>query len=260
MADRPHRGPRLLHLLAEGRAVFEVASLAPAVPVLLRAPPGDGHDVVVIPPFAFGDSLTKVLRVYLSRLGYAVHSWNRPEILGLHRLSGVALQRLEEITDLAGGPVSLVGHSLGGIYAREMARAAPDQVRRVITVGSPFAGDLRANMVWPLYEAATGTSIDSIPPDVERRMREPLGVPSTAIYSRTDGIVSWRHCVDAEALDAENVEVVSSHLGQLHHPVVLWVISERLAQPVGTHRPFDPSGLERLFVRTPSRTELVGRR
>ena len=79
--------------------------------------------------------------------------------------------------------MSLIGHSLGGIYAREVARAAPEHVRRVITVGSPFGGDLKSNVVWPMYESVTGTRIKSIPPEVLARMNEPLPVPSTAIYS-----------------------------------------------------------------------------
>jgi hypothetical protein len=247
--ERPVKGPRMLYLAAEPRAVLEAVAIIPSLPLLLMAPRGDGHDVVVIPPFGVGDGLTKVLRIYLGRLGYRVHRWGRREILGLHRLSTVAVRRLDEIVEEAGGRVSLIGHSLGGIYAREVARAAPDQVRRVITVASPFAGDLRSNVVWPFYELATGTTIASIPTEVMERMNEPLQVPSTAIFSRSDGVVSWRTCLDVEADEAENVEVMSSHCGQLHHPAALWVIADRLAQPDGTHVPYDPAGWERLLAR-----------
>ena len=256
VAEPAIKGPRLSHLVWESRAPFEVALLVPTLPWLLRAPRGDGHHVIVIPPFGVGDSLTKVLRVYLERLGYRVHPWGRREILGLHRLSRVALGRLDEIADEAGSRVSLVGHSLGGIYAREVARSAPERVRRVITVASPFAGDLKSNIVWPMYEAATGTTITSIPADVRERMNEPLPVPATAIFSRTDGVVSWQSCIDVEAEGAENVEITSSHTGQLHHPAALWVIAERLAQPDGTNVPFKPTGWQRLFARVgPARTE-----
>jgi pimeloyl-ACP methyl ester carboxylesterase len=249
MAERPIRGPRLVNLIAEPRVVLEVAALVPALPMLMRAPRGDGHDVIVIPPFGIGDALTKVLRLYLGRLGYRVHRWGHREILGLHRLNSVAVRRLDEIADAAGGTVSLVGHSLGGIYAREVARAAPSRVRRVITVASPFAGDLKSNIVWPLYELATGTHIDGIPADLRARMNEPLSVPSTAIYSRTDGIVAWQTCTDVDAPGAENIEIVSSHAGQLHHPAALWVIADRLAQPEDAPQPYDPSGWQRLVAR-----------
>jgi pimeloyl-ACP methyl ester carboxylesterase len=248
-APRPDRNPGLLTLLAEARAPFEAAALIPAWPALGRAPRGDGHHVVVIPPFGVGDGFTTVLRAYLARQGHVVHKWGKPEILAFHRLHTVALRRLSEVTDRAGAPVSLVGHSLGGIYAREVARASPEHVRRVVTVGSPFAGDLRANVVWPMYEAVTGTRIRSIPPEVLAQLNDPLPMPSTAIYSRTDGVVSWRSCLDVEAEHNENVEVPGSHVGLLHNPAVLYVIADRLAQPAGTQVPFDPEGWRRLLAR-----------
>lgn len=248
-AERPERSPGLLSLLAEARAPLEAAALVPSLPLLLRGPKGDGHHVVVVPPFGAGDAFTTVLRAYLGRLGYVVHKWGRPEILAFHRLHTVAVPRLREVAEEAGERVSLVGHSLGGIYAREIARAAPELVRRVITIGSPFAGDLKSNVVWPMYEAVTGTRIRSIPPEVMERMNEPLPVPSTAIYSRTDGVVSWRSCIDVRAPDSENVAVSGSHVGMLHNPAVLYVVADRLAQPAGVHKPFDPEGWRRWIAR-----------
>lgn len=236
--------PRLnpLLMLGEGRFPLEAATLLPSAPFLLRAPRGDGHPVVVIPPFGAGDGLVAVARSYLSRLGHAVHKWGRREILGLHRLSTVAVPRLREIHDEAGAKVSLVGHSLGGIYAREIARAAPDLVRSIVTVGSPFAGDLRSNYVWPMYQAITGTRISGIPYEVMERMNEPPPVPSTAIYSRTDGVASWQSCIERTSDTAENIAVPSSHVGLMHNPLVLYLVAERLAQPEGEWKPFVRSG------------------
>jgi len=248
-AERPDRSPGLLFLLAEARAPLEAAALVPALPLLLRAPRGDGHHVVTIPPFGVGDAFTTVLRTYVGRLGYEVHKWGRAEILAFHRLGKIAVRRLNEVAEIAGGPVSLIGHSLGGIYAREVARAAPDHVRRVITVGSPFAGDLKSNVVWPVYETVTGTRIGSIPAEVMARMNDPLPMPSTAIYSRSDGVVSWTSCIDVEAPGVENVEVPGSHIGLLHNPAVLYVIADRLAQPPGVHEPYDPSGWSRIVAK-----------
>lgn len=237
-------------MLAEVRAPFEAAALVPAAPLLLlRAPKGDGHHVVVIPPFGAGDAFTTVLRSYIDRLGYHANKWGTREILALHRLHKVAVRRLAEIADAAGGPVTLVGHSLGGIYAREAARAAPQHVRRVITIGSPFAGDLKSNVVWPMYESITGTRIKSIPAGFMEAMNEPVPVPSTAIFSKSDGVVAWQSCIDRESPDAENVEVWGSHVGLLHHPAVLWVVADRLAQPAGTVTPFDPATLTRFMAR-----------
>jgi pimeloyl-ACP methyl ester carboxylesterase len=246
---RVEKSPNLGFLIAEARAGLEAATLVPTMPLLLRAPRSDGHHVVAIPPFGAGDGFTTVMRAYLGQLGYKVHRWGRAEILALHRLDTVAVARLHEIAAEAGGPVSLIGHSLGGIYAREVARAAPELVRRVVTVGSPFGGDLKSNVVWPMYEAVTGTRIKSIPPSFLVRMNEPLPVPSTAIYSRSDGVVAWNSCIDEEAPEAENVRVPGSHMGLLHNPAALYVIADRLAQPPGTHEPFEPPLWLRLFAR-----------
>ena len=244
------KSPGLGYLLAEARAPIEAAALLPALPLLLRAPRGDGHHVVAIPPFGAGDGFTMVLRRYLSQLGYQVHPWSRSEILALHRLSGVAVKRMEEVAKVAGGPVSMIGHSLGGIYAREIARAAPQHVRRVITLGSPFGGDLKSNVVWPMYESITGTRIDGIPSEVLERMNQPLPVPSTAIYSRSDGVVAWHSCIDEEAPSSENVKVPGSHIGLLHNPAALYVVADRLAQAPGTHEPFRPPAWLRAFAST----------
>jgi pimeloyl-ACP methyl ester carboxylesterase len=238
-----------LYLLAEARAPLEMAALVPALPSLLRAPRGDGHHVVTIPPFGAGDAFTTVIRTYLDRMGYTVHKWGRSEILALHRLQNIAVRRLREVAEEAGGRVSLIGHSLGGIYAREVARASPEHVRRVITVGSPFAGDLKSNVVWPMYESVTGTRIKSIPEELMARLNEPLSMPTTAIYSRTDGVVSWFACIDTEAPLAENIEVPGSHVGLLHNPAVLYVIADRLAQPPGIHEPFEPENWMRLVAK-----------
>lgn len=249
-ADRPDRSPGLLRLLAEIRAPLEAATLLPALPSLMGAPRGDGRHVMMIPPFGAGDAFTTVLRAYLARLGYNVHKWGRPEVLAFHRLQKIAVRRLREVADEAGAPVSLIGHSLGGIYARVVARAEPDQVRQVITVGSPFSGDLKSNIVWPMYESVTGTRIESIPDDVMARMNDPLPMPTTAIYSRTDGVVSWFSCIDKEAPLAENIEVPGSHVGLLHNPAVFSVIADRLAQPAEVHEPFAPENWTRLVAKT----------
>jgi pimeloyl-ACP methyl ester carboxylesterase len=233
-----------LLLVAEGRALLEAATLVPSAAALLAtAPKGDGHHVVVIPPFGAGDSFTTVLRTFLRRLGYHVHKWHRPEVLGLHRLATVAIPRITELRRSSEGRISIIGHSLGGIYAREIARSAPDDIRDVISVGSPFSGDMKSNYVWPMYEVATGTRIDSIPTRFLEQMSEPPAVPATAIFSKSDGVAHWSCCVERDAPTTENIEVIGSHIGLLHNPAVFYVIANRLAQPEGEWQPFRPSGL-----------------
>lgn len=247
--SRPRRhASNPLFLLGEGRAVLEAITLVPSLPFLLNGPKGDGHHVVVIPPFGAGDAFTNIARRYLSQRGYTVHKWDRREVLGLHRLVTVALARLRELRAVSGSKLSLIGHSLGGIYAREIARAAPDEIRQVITVGSPFAGDLKSNYVWPMYEVATGTRIDTIPTRFLDQMNEPPPVPATAIFSKTDGVAAWTCCVERQSPTTENIEVFGSHVGLLHNPMVLYLLAERLAQPEGAWEPFVPAGAAaRLF-------------
>ena len=147
--------------------------------------------------------------------------------------------------------LSLVGWSLGGVFAREMARKAPEQVRSVITLGSPFAGAPRASNAWKLYERVSQRKAD----DWERRetMRRPPPVPATAIYSRSDGIVAWQGCREQEGPESENIEVEGSHCGLGHNPAVLFAIADRLAQAEGQWRHFDRSGVRGLIYRDPRR-------
>ena len=147
--------------------------------------------------------------------------------------------RLEELHAQQGRRVSLIGWSLGGIYARELARRFPSLVRQVITLASPFRDVDATNVPRFLRTAATRRPL----PDQEAmraRLSTPLPVPSTAIYSRSDAIVAWQSCREDDGPLSENIEVASSHLGIGHHPIVLLTIADRLAQPEGAWRPFEP--------------------
>jgi hypothetical protein len=119
----------------------------------------------------------------------------------------------------------------------------------VITVGSPFAGDLTSNYVWPMYEVASGTRIDTIPTSFLEQLNEPPPVPVTAIFSKSDGVASWWCCVERASPTTENIEVTGSHVGLLHNPVVLALIAERLAQRSEPWEPMRPSGALSRFAR-----------
>ncbi len=229
----------------ELRALGEFAAFAAAAPFLLAATPGgDGHPVLVLPGLGIGDGATRPLRAFLRRKNYAVEGWN----LGRNRgprpgVEQALTDRLARIADRHGRKVSLVGWSLGGIYARQMARMQPDLVRGVITLASPFNGDPRATNVWRLYERHSGRRIDEA--YLGGPLNAPLPVPSTAIFSRTDGICSWRICRENDGPVAESIEVRSSHCGMAHHPAAILAIADRLAQPEGKWRSFRPTGLRR---------------
>jgi pimeloyl-ACP methyl ester carboxylesterase len=243
-AGRRPTPPRPVLLALEGpRAALEAQALLPALPLLRAAPRGDGHPVLVLPGFTASDASTRVLREYLRGRGYAAHGWRLGRNVGFHReIGGRILQRLEGIHVHHGRKVSLVGWSLGGIYARELAKLAPACVRQVITLGSPFGGEARGHRAGWLHETVYG---EELPPENRvwlNSLLPPPPVPSTAIYSRSDGVVAWRACREPESEHTDNLEVVGSHCGLGFHPLVLYAIADRLAQPEDGWKPFDRSG------------------
>jgi pimeloyl-ACP methyl ester carboxylesterase len=214
--------PALLALEAP-RATSELGLLAAAAPLLSRSPRGDGHTVLVMPGLGATDMSTRPLRRFLRRLGYDVHGWGLGRNAGptARMVDGVA-RRFTDLHGRDGTPVSIVGWSMGGIFARRLARLNAESVRMVISLGSP-------------YRMMSGT-----------RSNE-LAMPSTAIYSKTDGIAPWQSCQDGNGAQHESIEVVGSHCGLGHHPAVLHVVADRLAQPAGTWDPFHAKGLWRPF-------------
>jgi len=232
--------PSPLLTVFEGRAWLELASVVPALPILDRAPTGDGHPVLVIPGWLAGDISTRTLRWFLRGRGYHVHGWRLGRNVGATETIVEGLgKRFHALRARHRRRLSIVGWSLGGIYARELARRFPDDVRQVITLGSPFA-DPSATIPARLYRALLGGPRDGRP-----RLADPLPVPATSIYSRSDGVVAWRSCLDTPGPQRENIEVWSSHCGLGHHPAALLVIADRLAQAEGAWRPFVPRSWQR---------------
>ena len=236
----------LLALSEPSRALCELSSLPFAAPLLRCAPKGDGHSVLVLPGFVTSDRSTRILRNYLDALGYEAHAWELGRNLGPIAIGAEGeklLDRLSHVHGQCGEKVSIVGWSLGGIMARELARRAPEKVRQVISLGSPFTGDPRASNVTRLYEEVTGDRLDHV--DMVARLEESRKappVPSTAIWSRADGVVSWRNCVEPASDHTDNIEVYGSHCGLGVNPAVLYAVADRLAQPEGRWTPFDRSG------------------
>jgi pimeloyl-ACP methyl ester carboxylesterase len=236
--EQPIRRPRLGLLLLEGRALLELAALLPAYPFLARAPSGDGHPVLVLPGFMASDFSTRVLRRFLRDRGYAAHGWKLGRNVGPTPETVVGLgQRFLDLRQRHGRQLSLIGWSLGGVYARELARRFPSDVRQVITLATPFRDLEATNVPRSLLQRRQPHPDEAA---FRALLREPLPVPSTAIYSRSDGIASWQSCVEEPGPLRESIEVESSHLGIGHHPVVLLTIADRLAQPEGAWKPFNP--------------------
>jgi hypothetical protein len=214
------------------RAAREFGAFLAARRRLLRAEKGDGRPILVLPGFIGSDGSTLALRRLLRRLGYHVHAWRLGRNLGpTDRVIDGLRERVLALLDEHRQPLTLIGHSLGGIYSREIARAAPGAVRQVITLGSPFQRPDRGNSaVGPLFQALSPLHSERVRGADPGRIREPLPVPLTAIFTRTDGVVPWRVCIAEPGPRAEYIEVAGSHSGLIHNPAAVAVITDRLGR------------------------------
>ena len=242
-ATAPHiSAPSRLLQLLELRATWELAAGVAALPWLRLAPRGDGHPVLVLPGLIASDVSTRLLRDFLTRRGYDVHGWGLGRNFGPRPgVEEAMLAMIDRLHAQSGRKVSLIGQSLGGAYARLLAAQRPDAVRSVITLGSPVTGHPRSSNAWRVYEFTSGKS--SVDPQRWRQVTQPPQVPTTSIYSRSDGVVAWQSSIESSELPhTENIEVVSSHVGMAVHPLVLFAVSDRLAQPEAAWQPFERRG------------------
>jgi pimeloyl-ACP methyl ester carboxylesterase len=245
VATEKSQSPALLHFAAEGpRVMLEAASL-PFVwlSLLCEARRGDPHPVLVLPGFTASDASTLMLRRFLDQLGYRTLPWTLGANTGNANQLGRLVSRFRALAREQGEPISLIGQSLGGVYARALAREWPDAVRQVITLASPFAANQSSEvngLVQALFESMSGDDVGAM----RERLKEldlagPLDVPTTSIYSRSDGVVGWRACIEPESKLAQNIEIVGSHTGMAMNPHVLHIIADRLAEHPDHWRRFD---------------------
>ena len=244
--------PSLMLLAGEMLSMGELACFMLSQPWLRAAPRSvDDHPVLVIPPFFANDSSTAVLRSYLCSLGHNVHGWKlgrnlwrTPELV-----EGVPL-RVLDLHAKYGQTVSLVGWSAGGVWAREMAREFPDLVRQVITMGSPFRlrqGD-DTHAAWLLELVKSRHLPEPEYMKLAEHERTAVPVPTTAIYSRTDGVAHWESCIEEFGADRENIEVKGTHTGLAHNSAVAYAIADRLVQTENHWERFErPAWLASLY-------------
>ena len=252
LTEAPLAPPSKALLALEARTVLEFGSAVLSSPLLRLAPTGDGGPVLVLPGFVADDASTAPLRLTLKTRGYNAHGWSLGRNLGPTPKVIAGLNNLiEELHDKYGRRVRLVGWSLGGIYARYLARMHPNSVRQVVTLGSPFR--MRAH-----DDSNASKLLESMAANFSHEYREhlavgeydrtPMPVPSTAIYSKTDGIVRWEACLEQRTKLTESIEVRGSHCGLGHNPSAVYAVLDRLAQPGHSWKPFhSPLALRRMY-------------
>lgn len=244
-----HRPAALLYLTEPLRGALDRAALPMAAPLLATAPRGDGHGVLVLPGLLAADGSTAPLRRFLRHRGYYVRGWRLGRNIGPTEavLDGLP-EGLRDLAERTGGPVSVVGWSLGGLYARHLAREHPAYVRQVVTLGSPVGvahghrtyADRTFEVLGVLH--ARGSHVPQ-----RADVGGSVPVPSTSIYSRLDGVVAWRACLAESGARHQNVEVRCSHLGFGFDPATLWCVADRLARPGDAWTPFAPPRMVRPF-------------
>ena len=247
------KAPSPFMLALEGRAPWEFGAAIASYPLLRQAPRGDGHSVIVFPGLAASDITTLPLRAFLAERGYAPLGWELRFNLGPRE--GVierSIERVLQVYRKTRRKVSLIGWSLGGVYAREIAKAVPHAVRCVVTLGTPFTGHPKANNAWRIYKLASGHEIA----DSEfARVRGTPPVPTTSVFSRSDGIVAWQCCLQEQAARAESIEVQASHIGLGVNPATWFALADRLAQREGRWQAFHREGWRRWLYRDPYRAD-----
>ncbi len=243
----PTKAPSKLLLFTEGgRAAIELGLYAATRKILNNAPKGDGHPVLVLPGFMTSDRSTILLRKFIRDLGYDVKKWDMGLNLGGPEYAFKIADRVEEISAECNAKVSLVGWSLGGVYAREVARQRPDDVRQVITLGSPFGGIFEKNNARWFYDFLHGPKGLDISQELLKDILLPPPVPSTAIFTKEDGVVNWQHCIERQESDTtQNVQIGGSHFGLGHNPSALYCIADRLSKDINEWERFNPQGMLR---------------
>lgn len=225
--------------ICELTAIPEFGAFMLSAPFFAAAPRGRGRRVLVIPGFTAGDLTTMPLRVTLRALGHRPSAWGLGANVGADDVTVRQLLRLlDQLVRANRGPIDIVGWSLGGIMARLLALHRPEDVRQAISLGSPIkVEDPEANLSEAVRRIAQLAGLQR-----GRRAHDltEIPVPSTAIWSRQDGVVAAASCQQPAGPISENIQVRGAHTGLAHNPAVVWAIADRLAQADGEWNPFDP--------------------
>lgn len=208
-------------------------------------PVGDKHPVIIFPGLASSGAAVAPLRQFCESLGYTALDWGRGYNTGPRGNLSQWMANLADHTATLlkqhAAPATLIGWSLGGFYAREVGKLLAPQVRQVITLGTPFNAVADHTHVGWLFRLLSNTAagMNLADPTLNRQLRTPPPVPTTSIYSRSDGIVAWETCRHAAPADkVEDIEIPGSHIGMGWNTTAFKVVADRLAQKPGAWKPF----------------------
>lgn len=247
--------PSFFWLITEiGRAVTEMGISIPFRSFYGNTAEGDGHPVLVLPGFMASDVSTKPLRKFINRLGYTAYGWDLGRNVAKLKFLTDLGKRVDEIYEEHGEPITLIGWSLGGVFARQLAKANPYQIRQIITLGSPFRGIMEPNNATWIYNMLPGSKrVVDLDPELLENLPLPAPVPTTAIYTKEDGIVPWEVCLEkVEDRYHQNIQVRGSHLGLGVNPSVLEIIADRLMYTEDDWVPFEPPSYVKDLLYYPS--------
>lgn len=244
------RPPHRVWTLSEGRAMLELGAFYASRPFLMTLPHGDGHAVMTLPGFLATNNSTVPMRGLLRSLGYDAHGWDSGRNLRVNEELIVRLEdQLDRLYDQSGRKVSLIGWSLGGVLARELAKLKPEKVRLVMSLGSPISDDRNHTNAARLFKFFNGDEPEQIRGGQFEGLDVAPPVPTTSVLTKTDGVVHWRGSVQdpdkTNGFPSENIRVYASHLGLGVNPSVMIAMADRLAQPEGEWAPFEPSAVNR---------------
>ncbi len=245
------KGPALFWTLTEGyRASVEMTSFVMLRRLMKRLPKGDGHPVIFFPGFVASDRSTKPMRKLLKDLGYKTYGWGLGRNLKFNDAREEKMNELlEDVYKKHGRKVSIVGWSLGGVFAREVAKSNPNMVRSVISLGSPISGKMEHSNAGRLYELLNGKTDEKMQTRLDTIAEAPP-VPTTSIYTKTDGVVAWKGSIQRPGkTPSENICVPASHIGLGVNPLVMYALADRLAQEEGQWAPFEADGLKRFVFK-----------
>lgn len=239
--------PNRLWTLTEGRAMGEFAAFYAALPAMRMLPRGDGHSVMFLPGFMASNRSTIPMRRLFTELNYDAHGWESGRNVRVNEATVMKMEnQLTRLFKSSGRKVSLIGWSLGGVLARELAKLHPEKVRLVASLGSPLSNDRGHSSAKRLFELLNGNEPKVIQKGKFDELHIAPPVPTTSILTKTDGVVHWRASVQEEGdHPSENIVVHASHLGLGVNPSVMLALADRLSQDEGGWKPFAPSLIQR---------------